>query len=89
MLKRDKALGTEEYIQNYDFKVIQNNHKDCVLESFYNTYLESIQFLVVQAMEQSVSYPKMGMNIDKEDLCAYKSLGGLPKATVAVSSQAY
>lgn len=78
MLKRDKALSTEEHIQNYHFRVIQNNHKGCVLESTYKTYLGSMFFLVVQAMEQRISYPKTGTNIDQEDLCVY-NFGSLRK----------
>lgn len=49
---KNKALSTEEHIQNCHFKVIQNDHKN--LEVMYKPYWGNTWFLVVQAVEHSI-----------------------------------
>lgn len=49
---KNKALSTEEHIQNCHFRAIQNDHKN--QEAMYKPYLGSTWFLVVQAMKHGI-----------------------------------
>jgi len=84
MLRRDKALCTEGHVQNHHLIVIHNNYNGSDLESMCKLYLGSILLLAGQAMHQRIPDPKMGLNIEKEDSHAFRSLRSSPETTVDI-----